>query len=320
MPTINDAVSEWLESVRSSRSAKTYETYKSTSRFFLDVLNKNGIDGDSTVDNIQEKSIVWMISALHGTSVKTEQARVISIRQFYKFCIAEYDISFQMPKVESFVKQRGRRAGKRIKKFNRSGIDSVIDGIQSLKMPKKTIDRLILARDRAFIVTLADTGLRVHEACKLTRGMIDWKKRYAALIGKGDKEGVIRFTNRSLSLMKSYLDMRAKLDGQTGKPLADLPIFARHDDGAGDKILPITTTTGRNIVNERVSLLIGNADPRITPHSFRHWFITRIYETTGDLNLAKEMARHTNIETTGLYAHLSDSTMDSVYNKAMEGK
>jgi hypothetical protein len=36
------------------------------------------------------------------------------------------------------------------------------------------LERLINLCDRALIVTLADTGLRIHAACALRRGQIDW--------------------------------------------------------------------------------------------------------------------------------------------------
>lgn len=321
MPTINDVLVEWLDSVKQSRADKTYRTYKSTSIFFKRVLTHHGVDPNgSLIETLEERSISWLISELNSLSVQTEKLRVIAIRQFFKFCISEYDIDLKMPKVESLVKQRGRRAGKRIAKFNREGIDTVLAGIQSMRYPKDSLDRLILLRDRAFIVTLADTGLRVHEACALRRKEIDWNKRRAVLIGKGNKEAVIRFKKRTLDLIKSYLDARAKLDGQTGTPLSDLAVFARHDDGAGDKILPINTGTGRNIVKDRVIQILGSAEPKITPHSFRHYFITRIYEQTGDLYIAQSMARHENIDTTGRYAHLSDNRLDKIYDKAMDEK
>ena len=104
-------------------------------------------------------------------------------------------------------------------------------------------------RDCAFLLTLADTGLRVHEACNLRRGDIDWNEGRAVIIGKGDKQAVVRFSTRSLTALKSYLSSRAAQDGRSGHPLASLPLFARHDKGAGKKVKPITTTTGRNIVS-----------------------------------------------------------------------
>ena len=51
-------------------------------------------------------------------------------------------------------------------------------------------------RDRAFLLTLADTGLRVHEACNMRRGDIDWNEGRAVIIGKGDKQAVVRFSTR----------------------------------------------------------------------------------------------------------------------------
>ena len=44
------------------------------------------------------------------------------------------------------------------------------------------------------MLTLADTGLRVHEACKLQRGQVDWNEGRAVIVGKGNKQAVVRFS------------------------------------------------------------------------------------------------------------------------------
>jgi integrase len=109
------------------------------------------------------------------------------------------------------------------------------------------------------------------------------------------------------------------LDGGSGKPLASLPLFARHDKGAGKKVKPITTTTGRNIVDERVRQALGDdASKRITPHSFRHYFVTTVLRGSGNLKLAQELARHANIQVTQRYAHLSDDELDKGYYEIFE--
>jgi integrase len=170
-------------------------------------------------------------------------------------------------------------------------------------------------RDRAFLLTLADTGLRVHEACNLRRGDLDWNEGRAVMIGKGDRESIVGFSQRSLSALKDYLARRAQLDGASGRPLRSLPLFCRHDPGAGKKVLPISTTTGRAIVHLRVRESLGeSAQETITPHSFRHYFVTTVLRASGgNLKLAQELARHKNIAVTQRYAHLSDDELDRGY-------
>ena len=66
-------------------------------------------------------------------------------------------------------------------------------------------EQLINFRDAGFILTLADTGMRVHEACNLRRGDIDWNEQRAVIIGKGDSQDVVRFSSRSIQALKNYL-------------------------------------------------------------------------------------------------------------------
>jgi site-specific recombinase XerD len=170
-------------------------------------------------------------------------------------------------------------------------------------------------RDRALLFTLADTGLRVHEACNLRRGDLDWNEGRAVLIGKGDRQAVVRFSERSLRCLRQYLAARAQLDGATSRPLSALPLFARHDRAAGARVLPISTTTARAIVRQRVGQALGETHRgSITPHSFRHYFVTTVLRGSGgNLKLAQELARHRSIAVTQRYAHLSDDELDRGY-------
>ena len=141
----------------------------------------------------------------------------------------------------------------------------------------------------------------------------------AIVIGKGNKEAVVRFSKRSLDALKLYLSERANLDGNSGKALASQPVFARHDRGAGKKVKPISTTTGREIVNQRVRESLGEeAVGTITPHSFRHYFVTTVLGSTGNLKLAQVLARHTNIAVTQRYSHLSDNELDQEYQQIFD--
>ena len=174
-------------------------------------------------------------------------------------------------------------------------------------------------RDRAIILTLADTGLRVDEVCKLHCGDIYWMESRAILNGRGKKQAYVRFSTRALDALREYLALRSPLDWETGRAPLALPLFARHDKGTGKKIQPITPTTIRNIVAEHVHHSLGaQAVGKITPHTFLHYFVTTILRKTGNLKLAQVLARHSNIQVTQKYAHLNDDELDKRYFEIFE--
>ncbi|MBI5348560.1 MAG: tyrosine-type recombinase/integrase, partial [Chloroflexi bacterium] len=108
-----------------------------------------------------------------------------------------------------------------------------------------------------------------------------------------------------------------EMDGASGRALASLPIFARHDDGAGKKVLRLNTMGAREIVDRAVAATLGvEGKGRITPHTFRHYFVTVVLRASGgNLKLAQELARHKNVSTTQRYAHLSDDDLDEGYHE-----
>jgi integrase/recombinase XerC len=321
-PTIAHAIVKYLDTVKMARSVNTGRSYANGMRVFTAVLKENHLDPErSPASILTEDSAAWMADALKDYSPATEQLYLAATVRLYEYLAAEKLAEINLPRLKLLLRQRTRRPGQRLPQFPREEIERILELVKdfTMRLSDNPEEYLRGLRDRAFLLTLADTGLRVHEACALRRGDIDWNEGRAVIIGKGDKQAVVRFSTRSLNALKDYLSVRATLDGGSGRPLTSLPLFARHDKGAGKKVKPITTTTGRNIVSERVRQALGDqAEGRITPHSFRHYFVTTVLRASGNLKLAQELARHASIQVTQRYAHLSDKELDQGYHEIFE--
>jgi site-specific recombinase XerD len=162
-------------------------------------------------------------------------------------------------------------------------------------------------RDRALIVTLADSGLRIHEACA---------PRHHPR--QGGQQAVIRFSPRAFGALKGFLVARAAFDQYTAqrekKHIEELPLFARHDRSSGQLTRRLSPTGACMAIDGRVALALGGrAVSHITPHTFRHYFVTVGLRGSDNLRLAQILARHREISTTQLYAHLNDSEIDEQY-------
>ena len=321
--TISQAIAAYLDSVRLARSENTTRTYTTGLASFSAVLEEHVLPPEETpVSELSEDAITWMITAHKDNSPATERLYLTAAKGFYEYLAAENLAEINLPRLRLLIKQRARRPGQRLPQFPTDDIENLLNYAQNLREQPAETERghLRLLRDRSFLMTLSDTGLRVHEACALRRGDIDWHEAKAIVLGKGNREDVVRFSSRALSALKDYLNARAELDGGSGRPLTSLPIFARHDRGAGDKVLPITTTTGRNIVRQRVREALGEkAVGTITPHSFRHYFVTTVLRGSGgNIKLAQKLARHKDIGVTQRYAHLADDELDQGYHQIFE--
>jgi integrase/recombinase XerC len=322
--SISLIINEYIKTVSSARSANTARTYRNAMSSFQIMLADHSIPPISIpISDLPEDALAWFISALKVYSPTTERLYLTALVGFYEYLSAERLCEINLPRVRLLIRQRARKPGQRLPQFPFNNIEKILDYANNIAQlaTGEQLTQLINYRDRAFLLTLADTGLRVHEACAMRRGDVDWNEGRAIIIGKGNQQAVVRFSRRSLGAIKDYLTIRSNLDGASGRALGSLPLFARHDRGAGKKVKPITTTTGRNIVSQRVRETLGNAAVgTITPHSFRHYFVTVVLRASGNLKLAQELARHKNIGVTQRYAHLSDDELDKGYWDIFEGE
>ncbi len=318
--SLAQAVAAYLDAVRLSRSPNTARTYRNALQAFLWALKERGVDVEAApLSALSEDMVLDFLRVLKRQSPSTERLYLTALAQFYEYVVARWERPLNLARVRLLIRQHARRPGRRLPQFPYEAIEEVLAYVDSLghKPAKNRREHLQNLRDRAFLWTLAHTGLRVHEACQLRRGDLDWNTGHAVIIGKGDRQDVVRFSPKALALLRDYLQERQPLDARSHKALKALPLFARHDKRAGDRVLPISTVTGRNIVRRRVWEALGpDMVGRITPHDFRHYFVTRVLKGSGgNLKLAQRLARHQNIQVTQRYAHLDDQELDRAYRE-----
>lgn len=280
------------------RSPKTIFAYRNALEQFTKIV---GEDAD-----LNTETYTAFLESLKSKSPSTKRVYTTAVRKFYAFCKA--GDWFAMKEATDHYT---RNQGKRIVNFNREAVEQVIAHCASLD------GNLEALRDRAFVLTLADTGLRISEACAIKRGDIDWMEQRAIIIGKGDKQAVIRFSNRAIGALEVYLRARASVEPNSRVPLGSQPVFARHDIRASKKIRPITAGGMWKAIKSRVEEA-GVERNAVRIHDFRHYFVTMTYLAKGNLKLSQELARHESINTTNRYAHFggeADIAYDEIFNK-----
>lgn len=289
------------------RSPRTVFTYKNALEQFVYAVGGENVE-------LTTETYTKFLATLKSKSPSTQRVYTTAVRKFYAFCKAG-----DMAELKEATQHSTRRQGKRIVNFNREAVEKVIQHCVSLDgAPSTPLSTSLEAlRDRAFVLTLVDTGLRISEACSLKRSDIDWMEGRAIIIGKGDKQAVIRFSNRAIEALKVYLHARASIEPNSRTPLGSQPLFARHDIRASKKIRPITAGGMWKAIKSRIEEA-GVERSAVRIHDFRHYFVTMTYLAKGNLKLSQELARHESINTTNRYAHFSseaDKAYDEIFNQ-----
>ena len=288
------------------RSPKTIFAYRNGLAQFVKAVGEDA--------ELNTETYVNFLISLKNKSVSTQRLYATAVLKFYAFCKAG-----NWAELREVTEHYTRRSGKRIVRFNRAAVEKVIEFCSRLK------GNLPALRDRAFVLTLADTGLRISEACALKRGDIDWQEARAIIIGKGDKQDVIRFSQRSIQAMREYHTICASIEPNTRLPLKSQPVFARHDIRASRKIKSISAsgmwTAIKGDPKQGIKGRIEEAGvdrSLVRIHDFRHYFVTLTYLAKGNLKLSQELARHNSIDTTNRYTHFggeADIAYDEIFNK-----
>lgn len=210
---------------------------------------------------------------------------VFALKSFLNYCRD----SLGLMVMDSAKVKSPKRSRREVEFLDSEEIKAFIDAIKienqnpqkNKNTPKIRMDGL---RFRTLVEVLLGTGMRISEALSLQRGIIDWEKAEAKIIGKGNKERTVFFTPRCLQWIKYYLDQRNDqlpylFITQRGTPLKREDIsglFRRYGQKAGIK-------------------------KKLTPHILRHTVATNLLFNGCPISHVKEILGHSKLETTCRY-------------------
>jgi integrase/recombinase XerD len=141
-------------------------------------------------------------------------------------------------------------------------------------------------RFRMLVEVLLGTGMRISEALSLSRQSIDFQKKEARVIGKGNKERSVFFTDESIFWIEQYLSRRT------------------------DKHEAIFITTGKvpkRLTNQDLTRyfkrqrMIAGINKKVTPHILRHCFASHLVFNNCPFSEIKTLMGHERIDTSIRY-------------------
>ncbi len=290
---MQNEIDTFLDFVYQSKSPKTYAMYKIALQSFVETVGEDAqLTKETYVKYLRKKTLMTpSTQALYRSAIKGLYLSAADSQPI--------DTSF----FEQTNKRLGLKPGKRLILFNHEGIEKILAYINT------TRNSITDLRDRAFILLLADSGLRVSEACNLRIGDVDLFERRAVVVGKGNKQALVKFSSRVAQALQDYLQARQ----YTTK---NQPLFLRHSKKAAENVQPVNAGDMWHVVKQRATEAGVNKDT-IRVHDFRHYFVTAVYHAKG-IKTAQILARHEKVETTSHYSHLVEDegqAYDDIFNK-----
>lgn len=323
MLTIDEALDKFLADLALGQARKTVRTYAGALNRFREYLEQVPLPLTEPAARLTVDHAIDFVHWLSGEHFRNQTMAKATLRT-YLAAVARFYAYLTRERLCPLAADEHERLRDAYRGFRRGGY-------RRLPRPaaRETIQRLIQAaraapvsaddprgelrrlRNIALLETLRCTGARVGELVSLRRGDLDYANQAARVIGKGDRERVVYFDDTAWQAIQAYLN--ARQDGARGRALHELPLFARHDRGAGQRILPLSTNTVRQVFEE--CLRLAGIEQPLTPHTLRHTFATIALETTGDLAVVQDLLGHASPATTRVYAKVSSRRLHEAHRQ-----
>jgi len=228
-------------------------------------------------------------------SPQTIQSKITAIRSFLKFVNLIYDTGLDYRKIET-------------KKIKSDYIECITE--TEFRLLENFIEEYEKYRINALRMELLcnigyTSGLRLSEMLWLT--VDDIRKKEIRITGKGNKTRWVFFTNSSLDLLENYLEERWKPIPRTWKTEKKSDyVFISHNSWY-DFGKPIKKNTVCEIMKKYSDNLW--LWKRITVHTLRHSYATRLLESGFNIREIQELLWHSDITTTQNYCHVLQSNL-----------
>lgn len=257
---------------------KSLETYTRSLKQFFNYITVKGITEPTRQDIVQYRETLKA-----DKQPATVQLYMIAVKQFFKWT----DKVGIYPNIADNVKGVSVSKGMKKDYLTTGQVKDVLSRIDTETVKGK--------RDYAIIALMVTCGLRDIEVSRANVSDLRTRQNSTVLYiqgkGKDDRESFVVVPDSLEKVIRDYLKAR----GGNSKAL----FTSNSNHGKGDRL----TTRSISRIVKTAMINAGLDSDRLTAHSLRHTAVTQALIAGQTLQEVQQFARHSNINTTLIYAH-----------------
>jgi len=164
-------------------------------------------------------------------------------------------------------------------------------------------------RDYLFMRLMLKAGLRASEATALRPEHLDpMSGKLSVREGKGAKDRTLWVGEEMLEELREWTDRRSEEvgNGEAGEEEAGSSAFLLPTR----KGTEVATSHLRRSVKRYARKAEIEEVERVSPHTLRHTFATRLYRETSNIRLTQKALGHSDLSTTMIYTHVVDEELE----------
>ena len=293
---LDDVVADYLEALRAAgRSPRTVEWYRAFLAEFGAFVARDAAPA-RLADLAPPNARRWLVT-LQARSRRPAPAslagRIRTLKAFGSWVTAEYDLGkhplagLQVPKVPDQL----------VRSLRESDVRRLLAALEVHSQQPE--------RDRAVLLLLLDTGLRIGEAAGLHMRDVDLEAGRCRVMGKGARERVVPLGRTARRALRRYL----LAAGHHAR--GEAPLFAQR----GGEPLAVV---GLQHLIRRVVAGAGALSVHCTPHILRHTFARNFLTNGGDVFSLQRILGHSpaSLEITRRYVRLLDDDLREAHRRA----
>ncbi len=166
------------------------------------------------------------------------------------------------------------------------------------KLLNLPLNNFLNIRNALIINLLYSTGMRLSELTNLKIADYNPNENVFRIIGKGNKERLVIFSNRTKYLIDLYLKERK----DTVSPYL---LLNKNNDQLSNR--------GVELILTKLSKQYLGHD-KLHPHMLRHTYATKLLNNGIDLRTLQELLGHTNLNATQIYTHIAKEELTELYS------
>ncbi|MBQ7380532.1 MAG: tyrosine recombinase XerC [Clostridia bacterium] len=243
-------------------------------------------------------SFLMYAGSTRGNQNAAKARKLSALKAFYRYLVSKKHY-FEKDPTANIESPKKRQS---LPKFL-----TLEESLALLEAVKNDRESKTVARDFAIVTLFLNCGMRVSELVGINLSDLDRELRSLRVIGKGNKERIVYLNDACREALVSYIQERVEEEHNERLNTNALFLSSRHQR--------ISVKTVQWMVYKYLDIA-GLESKHFSVHKLRHTAATLMYQSGNvDVRVLKDILGHEQLNTTQIYTHVSNRSMEEAMNE-----